>query len=87
MALVKMTREVAEVKGGKTEGQFPEEVVETLKKTGWKVAGASDKKAETAKEEPKPVAKPKVEEAKAEELKVEPKVEKKEEKVEKPFKK
>ena len=77
MALVKMTRELPEVPGGKTEGQFPEEAIEVLKRAGWKVVEAS------VKSESKPVSKPEVKEAKAEESKVESKVEKKEEKVEK----
>lgn len=82
MALVKMIRALPEVKGGKTEGMFPEEAVAELKGKGWNVADkASEKKAEPVKEEPK--VEPVREEPKVETKKEE----KKEEKAEKSFKK
>lgn len=70
MALVKMVRDLPEVKGGNTEGMFPEEAVADLKKLGWKVADKGSEKAEPKKEEPKaepkePKVESKVEEPKA----------------------
>ena len=81
MALVKMIRDLPEVKGGKTEGQFPEEAVAELKGRGWKLADKASEKAAEPKEpkvelKPEPEFEPK--EPKVEE-KVEPKVEEKKE--------
>lgn len=80
MALVKMIRNLPEVKGGKTEGMFPEEAVAELKGKGWKAAEKTSEKTEPvkdkSKDEPKEPVKDKTEADS-----------KKEEKVEKPIKK
>lgn len=78
MALVKMTRAVPEVKGGKTEALVPEDAVSAAMSKGWRVAEKTSEKTEQPKE-PAKKSEPAFDKPKAEEPKAEVKAEKKEE--------